>query len=530
MKLKTFLTLMTALILAGLPVSAQDEAARQEESEDYFQKWLEEDVLYIITAEERAVFEDLRTEEEKVRFIEAFWKRRDPDPRTAENSFKEEHYRRIAYANERFSAGIAGWKTDRGRVYIRFGPPTQRDVNPTGTTVSDNRGALANAMEGRIEGGVTPREMVTFPFEVWYYNRIEGIGSGITLEFVDRSGAGLYELALDEDEKNVYGYRDPLADPASVAKSDLFRRSKERQFYKTELLAKVDMAPTVQFEQLAGVVSSRVTYDQIPFRLDVSQLRVTESSVYVPVTFSLPVSILDFKPLAEGGVYKASVNIFIQARDLSKRITAMIEDTLELQGTEAQLEKMRRGDALYSKKILLTPGRHVLDIVLKDNNSGKLGTKQQLVHVQTQQGLSLSSLILADVMRPLMGQESLADPFVVADHKVVPNVGHEFQSDKRVGLFFQIYGLQVDQSSQKPSIDLVVRFKKEDRSLVTIEDDLRTFGKVRGDQASVTISLPLSKFPSGKVEVEVEVKDRLSGESADGRTFFNISQADKPAS
>ncbi|HSR66843.1 MAG TPA: GWxTD domain-containing protein [Acidobacteriota bacterium] len=515
------LALIPLLLWTAPALPGQDEpAARQEESRDYFKKWLQEDVLYIITPEERAVFEDLRTEEEKTRFIEAFWKRRDPDPQTIENSYKEEHYRRIAYANEHFSAGLPGWKTDRGRVYIRFGPPTQRDVNPTGTTLADPRGGVANALEGRIEGGVTQREIITFPFETWYYNYIEGIGSGITLEFVDRSGAGLYKLALDEDEKNVYAYKDPLADPASAAKSDLFRLSKDRQFYKTELLSKVTSAPVVKFADLAGVVSSRVTYDQIPFQLAVSHVQVTDSSYYVPVTFTLPVSDLTFKK--EGEANKASVNIFIQARDLSKRISAMVEDTLELTGTEEQLPAMRRGNALYSKKILLPAGRHLLDVVVKDVHSGKVGNKQQLVHLEVQEGLSLSSLILADVMRPLMGKETLADPFAIGDHKVVPNVGNEFRSSQRVGLFFQLYGLQIDQSSLRPDVELTVRFKQGDRNLVTIEDDLSTFGKVRGEQASVTISLPLAKFPAGTVVVEVEAKDRLSGQSTRSEASFRI--------
>ena len=81
------------------------EALMREEAEDYFRKWLEEDAVYIITGEERAVFENLTTAEEKEQFIEQFWFRRDPDPKSSANEFKEEHYRRIAYANERYFAG-----------------------------------------------------------------------------------------------------------------------------------------------------------------------------------------------------------------------------------------------------------------------------------------------------------------------------------------------------------------------------------------------------------------------------------------
>ena len=92
------------------------------ELDSQYKKWLNEDVLYIISAEERSAFLHLQTNEEREQFIEQFWQRRNPDPDSAENSFKEEHYRRIAYANEHYASGIPGWKTDRGRIYIMWGP------------------------------------------------------------------------------------------------------------------------------------------------------------------------------------------------------------------------------------------------------------------------------------------------------------------------------------------------------------------------------------------------------------------------
>src|SRR5580704_13564454 len=99
-----------------------------------YKKWLEEEVPYIITDEERSAFLQLQTNEEREQFIEAFWQRRDPTPDTVENEFKEEHYRRIAYTNERFSSGIPGWRTDRGRIYIMWGPPDEIESHSAGST------------------------------------------------------------------------------------------------------------------------------------------------------------------------------------------------------------------------------------------------------------------------------------------------------------------------------------------------------------------------------------------------------------
>ena len=113
---KSFLYLfgVSLLLLGSMKAQSHDE-----EMVDYFKKWLQEDVIYTITDEEKTVFNKLQTTEEKERFIEQFWSRRDPSPRSSYNEFKEEHYRRLQYSNERFASGIPGWKTDRGMIYIK---------------------------------------------------------------------------------------------------------------------------------------------------------------------------------------------------------------------------------------------------------------------------------------------------------------------------------------------------------------------------------------------------------------------------
>src|SRR3954468_13794132 len=142
------------------PLTEKERKKREEklrkELETPYKKWLNEDVVYIITDEERQAWKRLATDEEREQFIEQFWLRRDPTPDTAENEFKEEHYRRIAYANEHYAAGMPGWKTDRGRIYITFGPPTSIDSHPMG-------GPYQRSPE---EGGGST---TTFPFEVWRY-------------------------------------------------------------------------------------------------------------------------------------------------------------------------------------------------------------------------------------------------------------------------------------------------------------------------------------------------------------------------
>src|SRR5256712_4890407 len=151
-------------------------------------KWLDEDVSYVITNEERTAFKALKNDEEREQFIEQFWHRRNPAPDTVENEFKEEHYTRIAYAIERFASGIPGWKADRGRICIIWGKPDEIESHPSG-------GTYDRPIE---QGGGTTS---TFPFEVWRYRYIEGIGNEGLLEFADPSMPGEYVLTIDLNDK-----------------------------------------------------------------------------------------------------------------------------------------------------------------------------------------------------------------------------------------------------------------------------------------------------------------------------------------
>jgi GWxTD domain-containing protein len=164
---------------AGTPVQNQQPPAAQPKVSPYA-KWLTEDVVYIINDRERAEYQSLRTDEERDHFIEQFWLRRDPTPDTSENEFKEEHYRRIAFANNHFaSSSLFGWRTDRGRMYIVFGPPDEIEWHSSGRPAVD--GAPA----------------VTHPFEDWLYNHIKDIGDHVMIEFVDTAKTGDYRMTKD---------------------------------------------------------------------------------------------------------------------------------------------------------------------------------------------------------------------------------------------------------------------------------------------------------------------------------------------
>jgi GWxTD domain-containing protein len=163
----------------------QDSLAKTKEMPKVYRKWLDEDVFWIIGPEERAAFLKLSDNEERDQFVEQFWSQRNPTPGAATNPFKQEHYRRIAYSNMHFqSQSLPGWRTDRGGVYILHGRPDEIEQHPNGGTYQ------------RPEALGGPRSE-SYPFEVWRYHYLEGIGKDIELEFGDPCRCGEYKLIED---------------------------------------------------------------------------------------------------------------------------------------------------------------------------------------------------------------------------------------------------------------------------------------------------------------------------------------------
>src|SRR5438309_10964800 len=243
---------------------ANEKRFKQEVSGSY-KKWLDEDVRWIITDEEKSAFMQLSNDEERDQFIEAFWQRRDPTPDTEENEFKEEHYRRIAYANEHFAAGIPGWKTDRGRTYVVFGPPDEIESHAGG-------GVYERPMD---EGGGTTS---TFPFEVWRYRYTEQLGQEVNLEFVDDCQCGNYELTIDRSKKDALLYTPNggltmyeqmgLANKANrftnggierLGSGPFNQDLQTKQFDRLEQFYKLQKPPAVKFKDLEEVVSHKIS-------------------------------------------------------------------------------------------------------------------------------------------------------------------------------------------------------------------------------------------------------------------------------
>jgi len=535
-----------------LPVSAraqdtpgkQDTHARQEtdkerkqrekrllkELDSQYKKWLNEEVGYILTDEERSAFLRLSNNEEREQFIEQFWLRRDPTPDTVENEFKEEHYRRIAYANERFASGIPGWKTDRGRIYIIWGPADEIESHPSG-------GSYDRPPE---EGGGSTS---TYPFEKWRYRYLEGIGNDVILEFVDPSGSGEYRLTMDPSEKDALLHvpgagLSQLEAMGMASKTDRFSRTdgthlprglggtpaRMNEFDRLELYAKIQKPPPVKFKDLEELVSSRIVRNQVHFDYHFDFLRVTSDTVLVPITVQVPNRQLTFQN--REGVHSAVLNLFGRISTLSGRIVQTFEDVITRDFPESLLQVSLQASSIYQKAVPLRPGLYRLDIVLKDVQSGNVGVINTGLRVPRFEDdkLEASTLILADLIERVPAKQVGLGQFVLGSTKVRPKLNQEFFPNEKMGIFLQLYNLKVDDKSHRANASVEFRVRKDQQEVWKTAETSEQLRQT-GEQITIERLLPLNSLQPGRYKLEIRATDQLTNQTILRTADFTVKPA-----
>jgi GWxTD domain-containing protein len=511
----------------------QSDNQLKKELESPYKKWLDEDVIYIISPEERHSFLRLATNEEREQFIEAFWQRRNPDPDSPENTFKEEHYRRIAYANEHYASGIPGWKTDRGKIYIMWGPADEVDSHPTG-------GNWDRPMD---QGGGST---TTYPWETWRYRHLEGegLGENVELEFVDPTSTGEYHLTIDPSEKDallrVPGAGLTLAESMGTAdKSQRFSGTDgtnvaagpggrsygqgQDEFSRIELMANIMRPPPVKFKDLEALTTSRLVRDQVKFEYRFDFLRITSDTVLVPITVQIPVRQLSFQE--KDGVDSASMNMFARITTLSGRVVQTFEDTLRADFPVALLQKSLGTSRIYQKAVPLSPGLYRLDIVVKDINSGNVGVENTRLAVPRYQDdqLSTSSLILADDLQKVSTKDIGLGQFVLGDVKVRPRLDQTFAADDSIGVFLQVYNLKVDDKTHKPDTSVEYRVTKDKETEPALRFNLPPDKQPQhGEEMTLESRITLTSLPPGKYQLAIAITDNLTKQTITPTTDFTV--------
>ena len=387
--------------------------------------WLRNVVPDIMTEEERRAFLELSTNEERDQYIEIFWDRHNLRPESPENNFKEEHYRRLAYADEHFTSGIPGRKTDRGRIYIIWGPPDEIESHPTGGTYD---------RPPEQGGGST----TTHPWELWRYRHLEDIGENIEIEFVDPTNSGEYRMTMDPCEKDALAH----VPGAGQSLSELIgRASKAGRFSNTngttcpmplgatpasmqefEALDRFFRVqrPPARFKDLEPMVTAGIVASQIHLDYRMDFLRATSNTVLVPITLQVPNGDLSFQ--SKQGVHSAVLNLYGRITTPGGRVIQTFADLISRDFPESLFQASLNLSSIYQRTVPLRPGLYRLDVVIKDTQSGKIGlvnTALRVPHFEDDK-LDASSLILADEIAAVPTAQIGTGQFVLGAYKVRP--------------------------------------------------------------------------------------------------------------
>ena len=508
----------------------QKEARLKKELETPWKKWLNEDVSYIITEEERKAFKQFATDEEREQFVEQFWLRRDPTPDTVENEYKEEHYRRIAYANEHYASGIPGWKSDRGRIYITFGPPDEIDSHPSG----------GSYQRPSAEGG---GETSTYPFEDWRYRYIEGIGNDVNIEFVDPTMTGEYRMTMDPSEKDALLYVPnaglTLSEQMGLStKTARFQRTDGThlgtplggtpasmdEFTRLEQFAKLQKAPPVKFKDLEALVNTRITFNVLPMLVRVDYVRVTESSVLANVTVQFENKDLQFQQ--KDGVQKSVINLFGRVTTMTRRPVTTFEKPLEITIAPEMLQKLTAQRSIYQQSIPLAPSRYRLNIVAKDIVGGNVNNYEVALDVPhfDEEKLASSSLILADTIEKLPTKSIGGGMFSIGDTKVRQRLGDKFNRDEKMGIYLQVYNFAPDEKTQKPSGEITYEINKvgTPEPVLNFTEDLSKIPNASANQVTIEKLLPLKAMAPGAYTLKVKATDKKGNQTLQQQTNFTV--------
>jgi GWxTD domain-containing protein len=509
----------------------QEEKLRKE-LETPYKKWLNEDVVYIITDEEKKTFKTLQTDDERENFIESFWLRRDPTPDTEENEYREEHYRRIAYANEHYASGIPGWKTDRGRVYIEYGPADEVDSHPSG-------GTYERPYE---EGGGSTS---TYPFEQWRYRYIEGMGTNIILEFVDTTMSGEYHLTMDPSEKDALMYvpnagltlmeqmgmscktcRFTRTDGTHLGTGSMPLPDSMSEFNRIEQFAKIFAPPAIKYKDLEAMTYSTIKYNLLPMKVHADYIPLTTMSTLARIIIQFDRKDLQFKQ--KEGISTATVNVYGRITSMARKPVNWFEEDLEVPVPTEMLQQAMVGSDIWEKGYALKPGRYRLNISAKDRVGGNATTYEMALDVPRLEDdvLGASSLILADLIEKVNTKSIGTGPFVIGTQKVRPRMDNSFKRSEMMRIYMQLYNFDIDEVSKKPegTVEYEVVKNNKGSNEVVIPAYSEDVSKLTGGASQLILQkqLPLKDFAPGEYTVNIKVTDKKRNQTVTRSATFTV--------
>lgn len=509
--------ILCAILLLGITsiigqVDVEDRTRKTEkERAEIYKNWLSKDVRYIITPEEKKAFNQLKTDDERENFIELFWGRRDPNPDTEENEYRDEYYERIAYSNEHYTSGKPGWMTDRGRIYIAWGKPDSVESHPSGGSYD------RPSYEG---GGST----TTYPFEIWFYRYLEGVGSGIEIEFVDPTGTGEYRVATNANEKDALqfvpgaglttaeslglsGKGDRIS---GINNGNNYQREQDSPFRKLELITSLQRPPSVKYADLQdNLLENSPLIDNNPLEFDmrVDFFRQADNRVITTFTLQANNDELVFKDV--GGIQTAQLNIFGRITAVTNRRAGIFEDAVTTNATATDLAETRQLKSVYQNAQSLEPGTYKVEVIVRDVGSGNKGIRKIgfTVPRYDDENLGASTLILASKLRSTTDRD-IGGRFVIGNAKVIPNLSGVFKKGQEVGIYMQVYNAKINQTTLRPGVDVSYVLMKDGKKIMEQSEDWSGLSD-SGQRLTLARLLPTADLAPGSYKLHIKIKDNV---------------------
>jgi GWxTD domain-containing protein len=521
------LTFASCLTLAQSRPQSPEQKSRKikQEPNRVYKDWPKKDVALIISQDELTAYEKLKTDDEREQFIHDFWGMRDPSPDTEENEFEDEFYERLAYADEHFTSGKPGRLTDRGRIYIKFGKPDSVESHPAGGTYE---------REWYEGGGSTS----TYPFEKWFYRYINGVRSGVELEFVDPTGTGEFRIARNPNEKDALLYvpgagstigellgtesrADRIAGVGSFGLAN-YRRSQDAPFEVADLLYRLDKVQDNKRNYFGGDIlgTPRVDYDSLNFGVEANFFRQSDDQVLTAFTIQAANKDLVFKD--SGGLQTATLNIVGRITTITQRPFGRFEDAVVATALPQELAETKLRRFAYGKAVILPPGRYRLDVMVRDVTSGATGVQHYgfLVPRYDAQQLAASSLVLAAKLESMVGKTAVSQ-FVIGHNKVIPNLSGDYEQGQPVGLYLQVYNVGIDQTTLQPAVDVEYVVSREGKEISAEKETWRGAADP-GPRLTLTRLIDTRSLIPGEYEVAVRIRDYVTGQKLTPSAKFRI--------
>jgi GWxTD domain-containing protein len=530
-------------------------AAQKEEMSEKHKKWLNEEVVYIISKREKDVFKSFTTDEQREEFIKKFWERRDPTPRTPFNEFKEEHYRRVEFTNQKYFEGTAGWRSDRGRVYIMFGPPDFFETNPGG-----GRGFLFGVSGPTAE----------FPSEVWTYRYIPGLKmrqTRIDFTFVNYYNSGKYQLVSNPSLANalrntsIEGSRDVGYEPHDVqvpgsTEKNLLVNPMEQLMMMAELTKSrgevfEEMERSARVRKLKGIVDTRESLYEMPFEMNQAFLMGVNKTTKIPI--SVEISGKDVAFNKDGDRYKGAVNFHVEVKDSEKTVYQSSE-RLEMNLLEQTFQQRLTDTYQYKHELNLIPGEYWFHLVVWDENDNKVGHVDRKISVPEMSGeeFNLSDIILARTLNVVQQEkpktvdakniqvlEKLAQsgfkvpdkvaierkraaPFTFGNIVIEPNTTGEYSANQEFVFFYQVYGTTFDPQSGRSKVKILHQIEKGGIVVATIDKPQEIHIPDKDAVIDGGARYDLTKLRPGHYTVIARVTDLVAGKTLEKRANFRI--------